>query len=282
MAIRLACAGGRAQLVRGERCLDVEQASNGRFPADPMAALGAWSALVEWGGGLADGRFDEPAERARFDAPVPRPAKVFAIGLNYRGHAIEAGLDLPSAPMVFTKFPNCLAGPHARVSLSSDFVDYEAELVVVIGRRTRDVPESGALEVVAGYAAGQDISDRKLQFSDKPPQFSLGKSIDSFGPLGPELVSLDGIADPNDLEIVCAVNDERLQHARTTDMVFSVPELVSYLSRFCTLEPGDLIFTGTPAGVGSVRSPRRYLKPGDVIATTIEDIGNLVNVCVAK
>src|SRR5262249_3182171 len=152
MAIRLACAGGRAQLVRGERCLDVEQASNGRFPADPMATLVALSGLVAWGGRLAAGRFDDAAERARFAAAVPRPAKVFAIGLNYRGHAIEAGLDLPSAPMVFTKFPNCLAGPHARVNLSSDFVDYEAELVVVIGPPARDGPGSGGLGGGARHA----------------------------------------------------------------------------------------------------------------------------------
>src|SRR5215813_6212455 len=278
MAIRLASVAGRAQLVRGSRRLDLERVSNGRFPADPMGALAMWSALAEWGGGLADGRFDEAVERAQFDAPVPRPAKVFAIGLNYRSHATEAGLEVPTAPMVFTKFPNCLAGPHARVRLSSEFVDYEAELVVVIGRRVRDVPAARALEVVAGYSAGQDISDRKLQFSDKPPQFSLGKSIDSFGPLGPELVSLDGIPDPNDLEIVCAVNDERLQHARTTDMVFSVPELVSYLSRFCTLEPGDLIFTGTPAGVGSGAARSRCRRPGDGLAASIENVGALVSV----
>src|SRR5262245_17247938 len=126
MAIRLACTGGRAQLVRGERRVDLERGSNGRFPADPMAALAVWGALAEWGSGLADGRFDEPAERARFDPPVPRPAKVFAIGLNYRSHASEAGLEVPTAPMVFTKFPNCLVGPHARVCLSSGFVDYEA------------------------------------------------------------------------------------------------------------------------------------------------------------
>ena len=282
MAIRLASVAGRAQLVRGSRRLDLERVSNGRFPADPMGALAAWSALAEWGGGLADGRFDEAVERAQFDAPVPRPAKVFAIGLNYRSHATEAGLEVPTAPMVFTKFPNCLAGPHARVRLSSSYVDYEAELVVVIGQKARNVTAARALDIAAGYAAGQDISDRKLQFSDKPPQFSLGKSIDSFGPLGPEVVSLDGIPDPNDLEIVCTVNDERLQYARTTDMVFSAPELVAYLSRFCTLEPGDLIFTGTPAGVGSVRNPRRYLKPGDVIGTNIEHVGALVNVCVAS
>jgi 2-keto-4-pentenoate hydratase/2-oxohepta-3-ene-1,7-dioic acid hydratase in catechol pathway len=282
MSSRLASLGGRAQLVQGDRLLDVERASNGRFPADPMATLGAWDALRDWAAGLPSDRFDAPADRTRFDEPVPRPAKVFAIGLNYRSHASEAGLEVPAAPMVFTKFPNCLAGPHAPVVLSSGFVDYEAELVVVIGRRTRTVAAERARHVIAGYCAGQDISDRKLQFADKPPQFSLSKSIDGFGPIGPEVVSLEALRDPDDLEITCDVDGERLQHARTTDMVFPVPELVAYLSRFCTLEPGDLIFTGTPAGVGSVRTPRRYLKPGQVIRTAIEGIGELVNECRAS
>jgi 2,4-diketo-3-deoxy-L-fuconate hydrolase len=281
MSIRLASVNGRAQLVRGDRVLDLERASGGRLPADPMAVLAAWDALADWNGGLAADRFDEPVDRVRFDPPVPRPAKVFAIGLNYRAHAEEAGLEIPQAPMVFTKFPSCLSGPYAPVPLGSGFVDYEAELVVVIGRRAKAVAPERALDVVAGYCAGQDISDRKLQFSDRPPQFSLGKSIDGFGPLGPEVVTLDGFRDPNDLEITCDVSGERLQHARTTDMIFPVPELVAYLSRFCTLEPGDLIFTGTPAGVGSVRTPRRYLAAGEVIRTTIEGIGELVNDCVA-
>ena len=280
MAIRLASVEGRAQLVRGDRLLDVERGSGGRFPAEPMAALACWDGLRDWGSGLAAERFDAPADRTRFDAPVPRPAKVFAIGLNYRAHAEEAGLEIPKAPMVFTKFPSCLAGPFARVPLSSGFVDYEAELVVVIGRRLKGVAADRALDVVAGYCAGQDISDRKLQFSDKPAQFSLGKSLDGFGPIGPEVVSLDALGDPNDLEITCEVGTERLQHARTTDMIFPVPELVAYLSRFCTLEPGDLIFTGTPAGIGSVRTPRRYLQPGETIRTIIEGIGTLENACV--
>jgi len=201
MTIRLASLQGRAQLVHGDRLLDLERASGGRFGSDPMAAVASWDALRDWGGGLAADRFDGSADRTRFDAPVPRPTKVFAIGLNYRSHAEEAGLDVPGSPMVFTKFPNCLVGPHASVPIGSGFVDYEAELVVVIGRRARAVAVERALEVVAGYCAGQDISDRKLQFSDKPPQFSLGKSLDGFGPIGPEVVSLDGLRDPNDLEV---------------------------------------------------------------------------------
>jgi 2,4-diketo-3-deoxy-L-fuconate hydrolase len=281
MAIRFASLLGRACLVHGGRLLDVERASDGRFAAEPMTALASWDALRGWAAGLAPGRFEAPLEVDCLDAPVPRPTKVFAIGLNYRAHAEEAHLELPRTPMVFTKFPSCLAGPHAPVPLSSAFVDYEAELVVVIGRRVKGVAAADALDAVAGFCAGQDISDRKLQFSDKPPQFCLGKSLDGFGPIGPAVVSLDALRDPGDLEITCEVDGERLQHARTTDMIFPVPELVAYLSRFCTLEPGDLVFTGTPAGVGSVREPRRYLKPGEVIRTTIEGVGELRNVCAA-
>jgi 2,4-diketo-3-deoxy-L-fuconate hydrolase len=281
MAIRFASLRGRACLLHDGRLLDVERTSNGRLPAEPMTALASWDALRDWAAGLAPGRFEEPSEPASLDAPVPRPAKVFAIGLNYRAHAEEARLEIPKAPMVFTKFPSCVSGPHAPVPLSSGFVDYEAELVVVIGRRVKGVAAATALDIVAGFCAGQDISDRKLQFSDKPPQFSLGKSLDGFGPIGPAVVSLDAFHDPGDLEITCAVDGERLQHARTTDMIFPVPELVAYLSRFCTLEPGDLVFTGTPAGVGSVREPRRYLRAGEVIRTTIEHVGELVNTCIA-
>ena len=189
-------------------------------------------------------------------------------------------MELPKAPMVFTKFPSCLVGPRADVVLSSDFVDWEAELVVVIGRRAVRVPEGRALDHIAGYAVGQDISDRRLQFSDKPPQFSLGKSLDTFGPFGPAVVSLDTVANPNDLAITCDVSGERMQDARTSDMVFSVPELIAYLSSKCPLEPGDIIFTGTPAGVGSTRTPRRYLQAGEEIVSTIEGVGTLRNRCV--
>jgi 2-keto-4-pentenoate hydratase/2-oxohepta-3-ene-1,7-dioic acid hydratase in catechol pathway len=213
---------------------------------------------------------------------VPRPGAVFAIGLNYRDHAAEAKLELPKAPMVFTKFPSCLAGPAADVPLSSNRVDFEAELVVVIGRAAQDVPEARALAHVAGYCVGQDVTDRRLQFSDKPPQFSIGKSLAGFGPLGPWLTSLDELRDPLDLAITCRVDGETVQQSRTSEMVFGVPALVAWLSRHCALAPGDLIFTGTPAGVGSVRQPPRYLAPGQLIETEIEGLGRLANRCVAK
>jgi 2-keto-4-pentenoate hydratase/2-oxohepta-3-ene-1,7-dioic acid hydratase in catechol pathway len=281
MAVRLANLKGRATLVVQDGVLDLERASGGRFGPDPMAALGAWDALRDWAAGRRETAAEAPLDETLLGPPVPRPAKVFAIGLNYRDHAKEAGLEPPEKPMVFTKFPSCLTGPRADVRLSSAYVDWEVELVAVIGRGGRGIPAARALEHVAGYTVGQDISDRRLQFSDTPPQFCMGKSIDGFGPLGPAVVSLDAIPDPNDLALTCDVAGERMQASRTSDMVFGVPALVEHLSTFCTLAPGDIIFTGTPAGVGSVRQPRRYLKEGEVITSTIEHVGTLVNRCVA-
>jgi 2-keto-4-pentenoate hydratase/2-oxohepta-3-ene-1,7-dioic acid hydratase in catechol pathway len=279
--VRVANRGGRAQLVEDGRCLDVERASNGRFASDPMAALASWAALRDWAAGRpsGDGETVDPSE---LGPPVPRPAQVFGVGVNYRAHVREAGMEAPATPMIFTKFPSCLVGPRADVHLSSDYVDWEVELVVVIGARTHRVPEERALEHVAGYCVGQDVSDRKLQFSDKPPQFSLGKSLATFGPTGPAVVTLDELTDPLDLAITCEVSGEPMQEARTSDMIFSVPALVAYLSGRCTLAAGDLVFTGTPAGVGSVRTPRRYLRAGDVVHSAIEGLGVLENRCVAR
>ncbi len=281
MPIRLASAQGRAVLVLGEQIADVERASNNRFGADPMAVLAQWDAFASWAAGIgssaATGAYDEKV----LAAPVPRPGKVFALGLNYKTHAEESGLPLPTKPLVFTKFQNCICGPRDDVQLmGSGYVDWEVELVVVIGRRGKGISEAQAFDHVAGYTIGQDISDRKLQFSDQPPQFSMGKSLDTFGPLGPAVVSLDAFKNPNDLALTCHVDGEQMQSARTSDMVFGVQPLIAYLSGLCTLEPGDIIFTGTPAGVGSARQPRRYLKPGETIVSTIESIGTLTNKCV--
>ncbi len=281
MSIQLANVNARASLLIGGRVADVERTSKGRFSSDPMAALREWSDFLIWAQGVRESETTAALREADLGPPVPRPAKVFAIGMNYREHAKEAGLDIPQTPVVFTKFPNCLVGPRAAVELSSDFVDWEVELVVVISRRGRRIPQKAAFDYVAGFCVGQDISDRRIQFSDKPPQFSMGKSIDTFGPIGPALVSIDAFPDPNDLALTCDVAGERMQDARTSDLIFSVAELIAFLSGMCTLEPGDLIFTGTPAGVGSTRNPRRYLKPGEEIVSTIEHIGTLVNRCVA-
>jgi 2-keto-4-pentenoate hydratase/2-oxohepta-3-ene-1,7-dioic acid hydratase in catechol pathway len=280
MSVKLANSNGRAALVLGKRIADVEKASNGRFSADPMAALVQWESFLGWASGVGESAATGALNEVDLGPPVPRPTKIFGIGMNYREHAKEAGMEIPGSPVVFTKFPNCLVGPRANVELSSDFVDWEVELVVVIGRGGRRISENQALSYVAGCCVGQDISDRKIQFRDKPPQFSMGKSIDTFGPIGPWLTSIDAIKNPDDLALTCDVGGERMQSARTSDMIFSVSQLIAFLSSSCTLEPGDLIFTGTPSGVGSTRDPRRYLKRGEEIVSTIEGLGTLVNRCV--
>ncbi|HEX7168168.1 MAG TPA: fumarylacetoacetate hydrolase family protein, partial [Acidimicrobiales bacterium] len=211
---------------------------------------------------------------------VPRPSKVFGVALNYRTHAGETGAELPPAPSVFTKFPSCLAGPASPVMLPSATVDWEVELVVVIGRGGRHIREASARDHIAGYCVGQDFSDRVLQMTGSRPQFSLGKSYDTFGPIGPAVVGLDAFDDPDDLAIWCDVNGERVQDGSTSDLIFAVPELVGYLSSICTLEPGDLVFTGTPSGVGVARTPPRFLRAGDVVTSGIEGIGTIENTAV--
>ncbi len=280
MSTSLVNVGGRAGLRRGDRVVDIASASGEQLSSDPMEILRHWNDFRSWAGGLSN---DAPAatiDSSALGPPVTAPQKIFGVGLNYTDHAEEAKLELPKEPLIFTKFPNCLCGPRADVVLTSNRVDYEVELVVVIGERGRNIAEAKALDHVAGYCVGQDISDRRMQFAGKPPQFSMGKSVDTFGPIGPGIVPLDEIEDPNDLAISCDVSGETLQNARTSLMVFAVPELIAWLSRYCTLVPGDLIFTGTPAGVGSVRDPRRYLEAGDTITSSIEGLGTIVNRCV--
>ncbi len=280
-SVRLANVNGRASVLLGGGLVDVERGSGGRFSSNPMAAIREWDVVVEWARGLRDGDAEGEVREAELGPPVPRPSKVFGVAMNYREHAKETGREPPKTPVIFTKFPSCLVGARANVVLSSAYVDWEVELVVVIGRQGFGIREKQAFDHVAGYCVGQDISDRCIQFADEPPQFSMGKSIDTFGPIGPSLVSLDAFANPNDLLLSCEVSGERMQEARTSDMIFSVPEIVAFLSSMCRLEPGDLIFTGTPSGVGFARSPQRYLREGDEIVSAIESIGTMVNKCVA-
>ncbi|MGH2685976.1 MAG: fumarylacetoacetate hydrolase family protein [Actinomycetota bacterium] len=276
---KLANVEGRAALMVDDRLVDVARRSDGRLPSDPMEALARWDDVREWAAALDAG----DGALGRADVVLgpcsPRPTQVFGIGLNYRSHAEESNMELPPSPAVFTKFPSCLAGPDADVRLPSGFVDYEAELVVVIGRGGMNIGENEALDHIAGYCAGQDISERMVQLAAKPPQFSMGKSFPAFGPIGPAVVSLDELADPNDLALSCDVSGERRQETRTSDLIFSVPELVAYLSGICELRPGDLVFTGTPAGVGMGHQPPKFLRDGDVIVTAIEGVGTLTNRC---
>jgi 2,4-didehydro-3-deoxy-L-rhamnonate hydrolase len=209
--------------------------------------------------------------------PIPAPRSVFAVGLNFRSHAEESDLDLPQKPLIFKKFPSCLVGSNDPVILGGFTDDYEAELVVVIGRGGRDISPQDAWGHVGRLTAGQDISDRTLQFAAIPAHFDLGKSRDTYGPIGPVVVSTDSFATPGDLRIICDINGERRQDDRTSNLVFGIPDLISYLSGILTLSPRDLIFTGTPEGVGA--ASLRFLVDGDVISTTIETIGTLTNWC---
>ena len=276
MAFRLGNLDGRAVLIDGENWHDLAAASNGSFSGDPMEAVHRHAELHTI---QLNNRSPEGAvASAVFGPPVPCPRSVFAIGLNYAGHAGEADMDLPESPLVFTKFPSCLAGATDNVELNSDFADYEAELVVVIGTAGRSISPNNAWNHVMGLTVGQDISDRALQFAAKPPHFDLGKSRDTYGPCGPAVVSTDLIAEPSDLRITCDINGERRQSGNTGQLIFDVPTLISYLSEILTLEVGDLIFTGTPEGIGA--SSGEFLAAGDVIETSIEGLGKLRNVCI--
>ena len=283
MTFRLATLDGRAALVDSTDGLhDLETASKGRLGSDPMTALEQVDALHVVSAGLnpkASAVSLTAAQSAgRIGAPVPRPRSVFAVGLNYRSHAAESNMEVPENPLVFTKFSSCISGPSSDVVLPTKFGDYEVELVLVIGSEARNVPAERAWDHVLGLTVGQDVSDRHLQFAAKPPHFDLGKSRDTFGPTGPVLVSLDSFVNPADLAIRCEVNGEQRQADRTSSMIFDVPTLIAYLSSILTLRTGDLIFSGTPEGVGA--TTKNFLKPGDVIVSTIEGIGTMTNRCV--
>jgi 2-keto-4-pentenoate hydratase/2-oxohepta-3-ene-1,7-dioic acid hydratase in catechol pathway len=273
--VRFANLAGRAVLVAPDgTALDVERASSGLFAPDPHAAFEAWPDLLEWAATVDPGS-GELIDPLSLEAPSPRPRQVFAIGVNYAEHAAEAGYPPETMPVTFTKFPTCLTGPHVVVRLPTRTVDWEVELVVVIGRRAKDVSREDAWHHVAGLTVGQDLSERTSQLIGGKPQFSLAKSYPRFGPTGPWLVTPDELPDPADLGISCSLSGEVVQESRTSQMVFDVPELVSRLSSVCVLMPGDVVFTGTPAGVGNARTPKRFLVPGDVLESTIEGIGTI-------
>lgn len=211
------------------------------------------------------------------EAPVPRPPKIICIGLNYRDHVIESGMEIPKAPLIFSKFVSCIAaaGDPIQLPTGSEQVDYEAELAVVIGRRAKNVTAADAMDHVFGYTNFNDVSARDMQFADG--QWQRGKSCDSFAPFGEYIATKDEIADPHDLSIQFRLNGKTLQNSSTKELIFRIPELVEYLSRTITLEPGDIIATGTPPGVGFARNPQVFLKDGDVCEVEIEGLGVLRN-----
>jgi 2-keto-4-pentenoate hydratase/2-oxohepta-3-ene-1,7-dioic acid hydratase in catechol pathway len=271
--MRSANLGGRLVIVTEQGAIDVESASGGELPADPQQGLERWGDVVAW---AATARGEErPFDKAELGPPAPTPRQIFAIGMNYATHAAEVGVEPPQFPPTFTKFQTCLAPPLATVALPSDRVDWEVELVVVIGRPAHEVRETDAWSHVAGLTIGQDLSERTVQLRPPTPQFSLGKSFPGFGPTGPLLVTPDEFDDPDDLEITCTLNGEVVQQARTSDLVLSVPALIEALSAVVPLQPGDLIFTGTPSGIGATRTPPRFLQPGDDLVSEIEGIGSM-------
>jgi 2,4-didehydro-3-deoxy-L-rhamnonate hydrolase len=272
--MRLANAAGRAVLVLDDGVSDVAKASGGRFGPDVRAVFDDWTDFRAWAADAppATGALVESTLRC----PVPEPRQVFAIGLNYRSHAAESGMTVPDVPATFTKFPASLAGPFDDVPVGGDTTDWEVELVAVIGLRAERVSEADGWRHVAGLTVGQDISDRTLQFA-AGSQYSLGKSRPAFGPMGPWVVSVDEFDDPDDLGLGCSVDGEVMQDARTSDLVYGVSSLVAELSAVVTLFPGDVIFSGTPAGVGFTRKPPRFLQPGQVLESWIEGVGTIRN-----
>ena len=277
MGFRFANVDGRAVLVNADVYYDVATMSGGDVPSDPTEALGHPVRLRELSENLDAADPTGRLADVELGPPVTRPEKVFGIGLNYLDHAKEGAVDLPAKPLVFTKFPSCIVGPTAEVQLRSDGVDYEGELVVVIGPGGKDIAADDAWAHVVGLTIGQDLSDRPVQFAAKPPHFDLGKSFDTYGPIGPVVVSPDSFDDPADLELTCTVDGEIRQHEQTSQLIFDIPALISYISHIATLKTGDLIFTGTPAGVGMAQG--KLLTDGAVIETTIEGIGTMRNVC---
>jgi 2,4-diketo-3-deoxy-L-fuconate hydrolase len=268
---------GRAALVLGDEIADVATASEGRFGPDPMRVYDDWSAFVDFASTVTTGT--GPLVERELRCPVPSPRQVFAIGVNYRSHAEESGAAVPDVPVTFTKFPASLAGPFDDVEIVGDTTDWEVELVAVIGQHADRIDVTDAWSVVAGLTVGQDISDRHLQFA-AGGQFSLGKSRRGYGPVGPWIVTPDELPNPDDLAIGCAVDGEKVQDARTSELIFDVPRLVSQLSAVLPLLPGDVVFTGTPSGVGIARQPPRFLQPGQVLESWIDGIGTIRNHCV--
>ena len=216
-------------------------------------------------------------EDVQITAPVPRPGKVICIGLNYRDHAVESQMQIPESPIIFSKFATCVVGPDDPVVLprGSEKTDYEAELAFVVGKLAKDVPRDKALSHVFGYCCFNDISERGFQFADG--QWQRGKSCDTFAPMGPYVVTADEITNPHNLGIKLRLNGETMQNSRTEQLIFGIPQLIEFLSRSITLEPGDVVATGTPPGVGFARKPPVFIKPGDKMEVEIDGLGVLSN-----
>lgn len=279
--VKIANLKGRLALVVGDgKAIDVETASNGRFSSSIQDVYAVWAEFTSWAATApTDGA--TMFELSDLGSPTPAPSQVFAIGLNYATHAAESGFKIPEQPVVFTKYQSCLTGPTGEIVLpTGGNVDWETELVVVIGKEASNVSVGDAWNYVAGLTLGQDISERITQAAGPAPQFGLGKSFANFGPTGPVVVTTDEFANRDAIRLGCSINGEEMQNGNTADFIFPVSELISRLSKIVTLRAGDIIFTGTPAGVGLGRTPQVYLKPGDVLETWADGIGEFRHVFV--
>ena len=284
MTFRFASLHHRAHLVSddGLLALDLEEASSARFSYEPMEAFARWGEIREFAQAVqiyGNVRAVE-IDLRQLDAPAPRPAQIIAIGINYRQHAEEFGITVPATPLTFTKFPSSVNAPNGDVQLVGDTCDWEAEMVLVVGSGGRNISKADAWGALAGVCIGQDISDRALQMATVPPQFSLGKSREGFAPFGPWIVDADDLENRDKLAITCSVNDEQMQSGSTDDMIFDVSDIVEYLSSIVELLPGDVIYTGTPNGVGNSRQPPRFLHVGDTIVSTLQGVGEITNHCI--
>lgn len=290
ICMRIANCDNRAAFVFGpdgaERAVDIATASGGRFGPELQRIYQGWAEFSAWAvsfdSAVAEGNVSH-VDRAKLGAPSPNPRQVFAVGLNYGDHARESGMEAPTGlPPVFAKYVSSFTGPDTTVVLPDEGnVDWEVELVVVIGREASNIDEAAGWSHVAGLTVGQDISERISQTRGPAPQFALAKSLAGFSPQGPWLVTIDEFDDPGDLELGCSLDGEVVQQARTKELIYPVPRLVAALSHIVTLYPGDVIFTGTPSGVGFGRKPQRFIQPGDRLDSWIDGIGELHQTFVA-
>ncbi|TDC68748.1 fumarylacetoacetate hydrolase family protein [Actinomadura sp. GC306] len=275
--MRIANHAGRAVLVVSDgKGADIATASNGRFGPDPQSVYDQWDAFTAWAATTTPVP-DVDIDKSRLESPSPAPSQVVAIGLNYADHAAEAGFAPPKdLPPVFTKFASSITGPYGEIELpEGGNTDWEAEVVAIIGRTTHRISADDAWDHVAGLTVGQDLSERLLQFVGEAPQFGFAKSYPGFAPMGPWLVTPDELPDRDDLALGCAIDGETMQDGRTSKLIFSIPRTIAKLSEVITLNPGDVIFTGTPDGVGLGMTPQRFLQPGETLRTWVEGIGEM-------
>lgn len=282
--LRFGCVSGRAVLITDtlKSFADIQKFSGGNLPSDPLLCIARWPEVQALGSSLESAKTADlsPLDLPNIDSPIPQPRQIFAIGINYKAHAAEMNNALPKQPLVFTKFPSSINKPNGQLRLVGEKCDFEAELVAVIAKGGRNISKDNAWAHVAGLCVGQDFSDRELQYANTPPQFSLGKSRAGFTAFGPYITDSSQLKNRANLAMTCRVSGEIMQNTQTDDMIFEIPDIISYLSGICELYPGDVIYTGTPSGVGAGRTPQRFLRAGDIVETEIQDLGSLTNHCI--